>query len=185
MVSCAALLPDNITDVRCFGHTLQLTFRGSFDKVPMMARTIEAARGLVNHFKNSLNVNIELERRQLKMDIAANKLIIDCPTRWNSTYDMFKRLLEQRLAIYAVLHDQTITKPSDTRVLHLSDEQWSLMEAVVSVLKPLYMATPLKCSEEYLTLSEVYPIRFSLTDMHLAPKQGWAENSTPCIYQWD
>ena len=104
------------------------------------------------------------------MGIASNKLIIDCPTRWNSTYDMFERLLEQRLAIYAVLHDRTITKPSDARVLDLSDEQWSFMEAVVPVLKPLYMATRLMCSEEYPTLSGVYPILFSLTDMHLASK---------------
>ena len=75
MVSCEALLPDNITHVRCFGHTLQLAIRGSFDKVPMMARTIWAAKGLVNHFKRSVNVNIELERRQLQMGIATNKLI--------------------------------------------------------------------------------------------------------------
>ena len=72
---------------------------GSFDKVPMMTRTIGAAKGLVNHFKRSVYVNIELERRQHQMGIASNKLIIDCPTRWNSTYDMFERLLEQRLAI--------------------------------------------------------------------------------------
>ena len=81
MVSCAALLADNISAVRCFGYTLQLAIRGSFDKVPMITNTIRAAKGLVNHFKRSINVNIELERRQLKMDIAANKLIIYCPTR--------------------------------------------------------------------------------------------------------
>ncbi|MEW8547555.1 MAG: hAT transposon family protein [Candidatus Thiodiazotropha sp.] len=168
MVSCAALLPDNITHVRCFGHTLQLAIRSSFDKVPMITRTISAAKGLVNHFKRSVNINIELERRQRQMGIATNKLIIDCPTRWNSTYNMFERLLEQRLAIYAVLHDQTITKPSDARVLDMADEQWSFMEAIVPVLQPLYMATRLMCSEEYPTLSGVYPVLFSLIDMHLA-----------------
>ena len=170
MVSCAALLPDSITHVRCFGHTLQLSIRSSFDKVSMITRTIGAAKGLVNHFRRSVNVNIELEKRQQQMGIATNKLIIDCPTRWNSTYDMFERLLEQRLAIYAVLHDQTITKSSDARVLDMTDEQWSFMEAIVPVLKPLYMATRLMCSEEYPTLSGVYPVLFSLTDMHLAPR---------------
>ena len=49
---------------------------------------------------------------------------------------MFERLLEQRRAIYAVLYEQTITMPSDTRVLDLSDEQWSFIEAVVPILKP-------------------------------------------------
>ena len=89
----------------------------------MITRTIGAAKGLVNHFRRSVNVNIELEKRQRQMGIATNKLIIDCPTRWNSTYDMFERLLGQRLAIYAVLHDQTITKSSDARVLDMTDEQ--------------------------------------------------------------
>lgn len=177
MVSCASLLPDNITHVRCFGHTLQLSIRGSFDKSPMITRTIGAAKHLVNHFKRSVNVNNELVKRQKQMGIAQNALIIDCPTRWNSTYDMFERLLEQRLAIYAVLHDQTITKPSEARVLDMADEQWSFIEAIVPVLKPLYMATRLMCSEEYPTLSGVNPILFSLTNHHLARK----ETDSPAI----
>ena len=171
MVSCAALLPNNITHVRCFGHTLQLSIRGSFDKTPTITRTIGSAKHLVTHFRKSVNVRNELERRQRQMGIAQNTLILDCPTRWNSTYDMFERLLEQRLAIYAVLHDQAITKPSEVRVLDLTDDQWTLLEAIVPVLKPLYMSTRLMCSEEYPTLSGIYPVLFSLIDHHLTVKE--------------
>ena len=46
MVSCATLLPNNITHVKCFGHTLQLSIRGSFDKAQTITRTIEAAKHL-------------------------------------------------------------------------------------------------------------------------------------------
>ena len=99
MLSCAALLLENITHIRCFGHTLQLAIRSSFHKVPMMIRTFRAAKGLVNYFKRYVNVNIELEWRHIHMGIVTIKLTIDCPTRWNSIYDMFERLLEERLAI--------------------------------------------------------------------------------------
>ena len=105
------------------------------------------------------------------MGIAQHTLILDCPTRWNSTYDMFECLLEQCLAIYAVLHDQAITKPSEARVLDLTDDQWTPLEAIVPVLKPLYMSTRLMCSEEYPTLSGIYPVLFSLIDHHLTIKE--------------
>ena len=164
-------LPNNITHLRCFGHTLQLSIRGLFDKIPTITLTIGAAKHLVNHFRKSVNIRNELERRQRQMGIAQNTLILDCPTRWNSTYDMFERLLEQCLAIYAVLHDQAITKLSEAHVLDLTDDQWTLLEAIVPVLKPLYMSTRLMCSEEYPTLSGIYPVLFSHIDHHLTVKE--------------
>lgn len=168
MVSCAALLPDSFTHIRCFGHTLQLSIRGAFDKINTITRTINAAKQIVSHFRRSVNINTELHIRQKQMGVAENSLILDCPTRWNSTYDMFERLLEQRLAIYAVLHDTKITKSADARVLDMADEQWALIEGMVPILKPLYMATRLMCSEEYPTLSGTYPVLFSLINYHLS-----------------
>ena len=111
MVSHATLLPSNITHVRCFGHTLQLSIRVFFDKAKTITHTIGAAKHLVYHFHKSVNVRNELERWQRQ--IAQNTLI----HWWNSTYDMLERLLRQRLAIYAVLHNQAITKPSEAQVL--------------------------------------------------------------------
>lgn len=46
------------------------------------------------------------------------------------------------------------------------------MEGMVPVLKPLYMATRIMCSEEYPTISGMYPILFSLNNQHLAPNDG-------------
>lgn len=168
MVSCASHLPESFTHVRCFGHTLQLSIRGAFDKIPSITRTIGAAKHIVNHFRRSVNVNTELHIRQRQMGIPENSLILDCPTRWNSTYDMFLRLLEQRLAVYAVLHDPKITKPADARILDMTDDQWTIIEGMIPVLKPLYMATRLMCSEEYPTLSGTYPVLFSLINYHLS-----------------
>ncbi len=77
---------------------------------------------------------------------------------------MFERLLEQRLAIYAVVHNTK--NASDARLLDLTENQWRVMEEMVPVLKPLYMATRIMCSEEYPTISGLYPILFSLKNHH-------------------
>lgn len=47
---------------------------------------------------------------------------------------MFERLLEQRLAIFAVLHITAITSPSDARILELPDQVWKVIEDLVPVL---------------------------------------------------
>ena len=171
MVSCATLLPNNITHVGCFEHTLQLSIRVFFDKAQTITRTIGAAKHLVFHFPKSVDVQNELERWQRQIGIAQNALILDCPTRWNSIYDMFERLLEKSLAVYAVLHDQAITKSSEAWELDLTGDQWTLLEAIVNVFKSLYMSTRLMCSEEYPALSGISPVLFSLIDHHLAVKE--------------
>ena len=53
---------------------------------------------------------------------------------------MLERLAEQRVAIYAVIHDPAITKP-EHRHLDLKDTQWDLLSQMVVVLKPLQIAT--------------------------------------------
>jgi hypothetical protein len=98
------------------------------------------------------------------MNIKENMLIIDCETRWNSTYDMFERIIEQRLP---VLHDPNFTKMEDARVLSLSDDQMKIIEGLVPVLKPLYIATRTMCSELYPTVGGVYPILYSIIRHHL------------------
>ena len=158
-------------------HVAVINYR-FFDKTQTITitRTIGAAKHMVNHFHKSVNDRNELERRQRQTGIAQNALILDCPTRGDSTYDnhMFQRLIEKGLAIYAVLHDQAITKPSEaehSEVLDLTDDLWTLLEAIVPVLKPLYMSTRLMCSEKYPAHSGIYPVLFSLIDHHLAVKE--------------
>ena len=165
MVVCGENL--EMPHLRCFAHTLQLSIKGAFDSVRSITKVINGARQLVKHFRKSVVVSNELRSRQKQMDIPNNALKIDCPTRWNSTYEMIDRLLEQRLAVYAVLHDPKVTKLDVARSLELSDDNWRVVEALIPVLKPLYLATRVMCSEEYPTLSGIYPIVFSLTTNHL------------------
>ena len=111
------------------------------------------------------------------MGVPQNQLINDVPTRWNSTFDMFERLLQQLLPIYNVLHDARVTKPADARTLALTDAQWGIIENLVPVLKPLYIATRVMCSEEYPTVSGVYPIIYSIIKHHMAV----SDTDTPSV----
>ena len=51
---------------------------------------------LVGHFKHSALATGELKKGQQQMNVTENKLIQQCPTKWNSTYSMLQRLIEMR-----------------------------------------------------------------------------------------
>ena len=65
----------------------------------------------------------------------SHNLIQDVSTRWNSTFYMIERLVEQRWPITAVLSDNSVTKPSD-RYLDLKSEQWEILSALKELLHP-------------------------------------------------
>ncbi|XP_041366567.1 E3 SUMO-protein ligase ZBED1-like [Gigantopelta aegis] len=167
MVACMEHM-GGIMHIRCFGHTLQLSIRGAFDDIPSISGTIVAGRKLVSYFRRSVVANNELKVRQKQMHLTEHSLVLDCPTRWNSTFDMFERLIEQRLSVYAVVHN--MKSPGDARILDLTDSHWTIIEGMIPVLKPLYMATRIMCSEEYPTISGLDPILYSLKNHHLLVK---------------
>lgn len=74
------------------------------------------------------------------MNVPEHSLIQDVFTRWNSTYFMMERLAEQRWTIYAVLHDELVSRPKYVS-LDLKPDQWELLSQMVTALKPLQVAT--------------------------------------------
>ena len=79
---------------------------------------------------------------------------------------MFKRLLEQRWAIYAVLYDEHGTQ-SQYKHLRLKEDQWNLMEQMVEVLEPLQIATTALCKTQIVSCSLIYPVVNGLLKNHL------------------
>ena len=70
---------------------------------------------------------------------------------------MFERLVEQRVAICAVLHDVTVTK-AKYKHLDLEEDQWELLSRMVTVLKPLQMATAVFSLEKNTSCSIINPV---------------------------
>ena len=115
----------------CAGHTLQLCVNSGLE-IPVLSRVIAAGRCLTTHFRKSEPALRALRIRQQDMRMEPHQLIQDISTRWNSTYYMIERLVEQRWPITAVLSDHTVTKVSD-RYLDLKSEQWEILTALKDV----------------------------------------------------
>ena len=58
---------------------------------------LSLARKLVGHFKHSALATAALRQKQEQMNVPKHHLIQDVVTRWNSTFLMFQRLVEQGL----------------------------------------------------------------------------------------
>ena len=147
-----------IARVPCFAHTLQLGVTEGL-KTPEAARAIAAGRRLVGHFSHSAMSTQALMDHQTRM--GSDKplcLVQDVATRWNSSYLMMKRLLDLRVALYAVIFDDKVTKSSDRQKLDIKDGDWLTMEKLIVVLEPLAEATELLTKEDVPTASSVYPL---------------------------
>uniref|UniRef100_A0A3B4T2Q5 HAT C-terminal dimerisation domain-containing protein n=1 Tax=Seriola dumerili TaxID=41447 RepID=A0A3B4T2Q5_SERDU len=125
--------------VRCTGHTLQLIVNSAL-KDPSISRAVGAARSLVEHFRGSKLANTKLKLKQQQMNTAQHKLIQDVSTRWNSTYYMVERLLEQHWPVTATLSDPEVT-PRGNHHFDWKPDQWVLLEELMKGLQPFECAT--------------------------------------------
>nr|KAI8768910.1 zinc finger BED domain-containing protein 4-like [Biomphalaria glabrata] len=111
---------------------------------------IIAARKIVCHFKHSSSASDRLHNLQSELDLPQHQLIQDVTTRWNSTFLMLKRLLEQRRAI-------TLYCAENEKLSNLSPSQWSVGEKVSVLLKPFEEVTR-EVSAAAASISIVIPL---------------------------
>ncbi|XP_048054650.1 E3 SUMO-protein ligase ZBED1-like [Megalobrama amblycephala] len=163
----AANSPERVNwdSVPCFAHTLQLAVNDGFNV--FVHRVIVAAGRLVRHFNHSTPACKALEAKQEQMTLPKQQLIQSVKTRWNSVCDVFGRLLEQRWAVTAVLSDNPVTRLQNARTLEMRDEYWQIMVEIAPVLETLKCATTIMSTEKNVSISNIYPITFSLLNTHL------------------
>ncbi|XP_034565509.1 zinc finger BED domain-containing protein 1-like [Notolabrus celidotus] len=142
--------------IRCAGHTLQLVINHAL-KQPQITKALGAARCLVEHFRKSELAATKLKTKQKQMGTPEHKLVQDVSTRWNSTFYMVTRLLEQRWPLTATLSDPTVTQ-SGKRYLDLKADQWALLEELAKALQAFECATVYLSGESYVTVSALPPL---------------------------
>lgn len=155
----------NLTHIPCIGHTLQLGVKRCFD-VRKVSIVLARCRKLVGFFHRSYKVTYALREKQQQLKIKQHKLIQDCVTRWGSTLSMIERILEQQTAICAVLMENR----SDRSLLPTSEE-FTVLEELASVLKPIQQATELLSGSKYATVSCMFPVLKQLLQHSLKPKE--------------
>jgi hypothetical protein len=135
----------------CFCHLIELTTGIAFDDTPHSDNTMKAARALVGHFSHSTQANDLLLRIQTSLGIQrAISVIQDVATRWWSTYQMCKRLLELKQYI-ELMRAQDNINPS----LMLSETQWTVIKEVTKLLEPFMVVQQMMEGEKYVTISLV------------------------------
>uniref|UniRef100_A0A3Q1B1H2 HAT C-terminal dimerisation domain-containing protein n=1 Tax=Amphiprion ocellaris TaxID=80972 RepID=A0A3Q1B1H2_AMPOC len=163
MVAAMRLLEEKHgwASIGCAGHTLQLIVNTAL-KETTISRALGAARQLVEHFKRSELASTKLEMKREQMMVEQNALIQDVGTRWNSTFYMIERLLEQRWPLTATLLDPEVT-PKGKHYFDLKPEQWELLEELKQGLAPFETATVYLSGQQYTTISGLPQVVKELT----------------------
>ncbi|GBP54653.1 Zinc finger BED domain-containing protein 4 [Eumeta japonica] len=144
----------NVVPVKCLAHSLQLVIKARLFKHDKVKEMITKARSIIGHFSHSTSSNKVLKEMQDTHNIANHVLIQDISTRWDSTLQALRRLLEQRVAVQACL-------PRITCKAELTTEEWIMMEKVVNILRYFEEATK-SISKSTATLSDAIPLINSL-----------------------
>ncbi|XP_065323365.1 zinc finger BED domain-containing protein 4-like [Gordionus sp. m RMFG-2023] len=135
--------------VSCFAHSLQLVAQAAILSQRSIIDMLARVRKIVGHFKHSSIAQNCLKEIQIRLSLAQHKLIQDVPTRWDSTYYMLERLIEQKRAVQLFIID-------NPNLGNLSLYEWELAERVIDVLEPIQRVTK-EISTESCSISNVIP----------------------------
>ena len=138
--------------------------------IPELTKMVAKGRKLVTYFHQSSSVNDLLMAKQallLSEELRGHKLIMDCPTRWNSTHAMLERLLEQTPTIMAVISDPECSKAAANTLKNYvySFEELDLVERVAYVLAPFLKATNSLCADKSPSMQKVIPVVIKLAQL--------------------
>lgn len=98
----AATREGGFCHIGCIDHTLQLAISDSL-KDDTVSELLKSAKAIVGHFNRSTVARNLLSGIQTQLQLPKHQLMKECTTRWNSTFYMLERLLEQRRAVTTAL----------------------------------------------------------------------------------
>ncbi|KAI7801081.1 putative zinc finger BED domain-containing protein 1-like, partial [Triplophysa rosa] len=129
---CKDMRPISIVDGEGFQNFVRaLNPRYNFPSRGTMTRkskTISKLKMTAANFSKSAVDSYLLEKKQKLVEVKSDKLINDCPTRWNSTYDIINRALEQQAPVAAV---KNVLQPFKTATEVLSTDKYPTVSAVL------------------------------------------------------
>lgn len=99
---CATYIAE-FSALGCVAHTLQLVIQDAIFLQANIVILIKKCRKIVRHFKRSEQASRYLSKCQETYSVPHNSLKQDIETRWNSTFLMLERLVEQKMPLIFIV----------------------------------------------------------------------------------
>ncbi|XP_045728276.2 zinc finger BED domain-containing protein 4 [Mirounga angustirostris] len=136
--------------VQCFSHTVNLVVSEAIKSQRMVQNLLSIARKICERVHRSPRAKEKLAELQKEYQLPQHHLIQDVPSKWNTSFHMLERLIEQKRAI------NEMSIECNFREL-ISCDQWEVMQSVCHALKP-FDAASREMSTHVSTLSQVIPM---------------------------
>lgn len=148
-----ALFLSGLNNLDCTAHKLQLVVKSGLTAQQSVSDVVAKLRSISAHFNHSVMAQDELKQIQSRIGAPTLSVIRDSVTRWNSTLHMMQRFLElkESLSVYC----------ADHKVQQLTNDDFTLLSAAISLLKPFDDITN-QLSHSNTSISEVIPLIESL-----------------------
>ena len=180
-----AFITDNASNIRkaikamdirrfsCFAHVLNLVVVDSFKEVKELQEVRDKVSRVVKLTRQSTVAKEKLDRIQQSLGKSPKKLIQDCPTRWNSLYEMLQRFAELKEAVSLLLIEPGMDKDVGT----LSSTDWEVIKLAIKLLGPCYEATVELSGEKMSTGSKAIPMSKMLMTFYAGAEREAEEGS--------
>jgi len=144
----AAVKITGFTHLFCFAHILNLVVQNG---IKVLQSLQSKMKHIVEHFHRSTVAAEKLLalQRQMRPEYNVVKVKNDVVTRWNSTYDMFRRMCEIQEPLDAAI--AVLQKPVES----LTSDEWNTARELCKVLKPFDSLTREMSSDQAVTVSKV------------------------------
>ncbi|KAG2224754.1 hypothetical protein INT45_005278 [Circinella minor] len=111
--------------------------------------------------------------------IESRELILDTPTRWNSTYYMIARALVVKQA-----YNRTLRGIPELQKFELTDDEWQCLQKISELLFEFARLTPLISGESYPTMNLVITAYNRLLNVLEAHIEAWNDLSAAAKVGW-
>ncbi|XP_021845055.2 zinc finger BED domain-containing protein RICESLEEPER 2-like isoform X1 [Spinacia oleracea] len=140
--------------VRCCAHIINIMVQHGLKQVKTIIKNVHDSVEYLNGSKARLKKFAELVQQ---FNLKERRLVLECKTRWNSTYDMLACAIK-----FKEVFSRLALEDNDY-VYCPSADDWIKIEKLIKILKVFYCTTNIISGSEYPTsnlfLSEVYYIK--------------------------
>lgn len=130
-----------LSGIRCAAHTLQLVINKALNQTDYAKKLIAKSRRIVKHFMTPNMMNL-IRQQGMKSPV------IDCLTRWSSTFYMLERLVE---------HKEFCSSMSSfmSAKCRMSDSDWHNLDGIMKILR-LFESLTKKLQATNFTVADFY-----------------------------